>query len=201
MTEEPKNQRTEELKNRGFTLVEMLMAATIFSIIAAGMALSFMSGMRLWARAQRQEGALAEALLTLERMAREVRQSVDVPAIGFGGTASEVSFPCLVGDSVVQLTYAFDRSNKTLRRRQVGLKEIIEERLQPEVLESLLLIANDVALDYASVDKEHKRPTGAWQEEWDQDDGVPPAIRLRIQLKDDTVTKTIFIPINFATRN
>ncbi len=214
MTEELKNRRTEERKNvffsssvlkffsshAGFTLVEILVVATIVSILAAGLGSSFFAGMRLWGRAQQRDTASLNAWLALEVMARELRQSLEVPFAKFKGSARELSFPAAINDAIVRVTYVYDGYEKRLRRREVGLKDLLEEKLEPEAKERVLFSpAEDVVIEFAAFDQ-NKDEDGLvkgyeWTDTWEEDDGIPAAIRLTIKTRHATLTKTILLSI------
>ena len=93
---------------KGFTLVETIVTATIFAILAAGVSVSFLSGVKLWQRAKDIDFSKYDAILTFEKITRELRQSSDISSIGFEGDANQVSFPTLIGDTIFKVTYRFD---------------------------------------------------------------------------------------------
>lgn len=179
---------------RGFTLVEMIMVATLFSILAAGVASSFLSGMRLWGRAQQQDAAYADTLVSLEAIAKELRQSVALPAIGFEGEARKVSFASLSGTSVMKVAYEFDAHKKTLWRRRVALKEVVAETLQPDTIEQRALAADRVTITFG-VFNPNEAEGIEWKDEWKPEDGVPLAIRFEVERNHALLAKTVFLPI------
>ena len=103
----------------GFTLVETLVVVTIFGIIAVGIASTFASGVKLWNRAKNINFSRAELLLNMEKISRELRQSIYVEKIGFEGTAEEVSFPAVINNATVKVIYKFKADEKTLLRREI----------------------------------------------------------------------------------
>lgn len=180
----------------GFTLVELMVVATLFSLIAFAMASSFVSGMRLWDRAQQRDAAQTDALLALEVMARELRQSVNVPLVTFQGTAHQVSFPALVQGELVNIAYEYDGSEKRLRRRHVSFKELVEEKIEEVAYEKTLFSsADEVLIAFGTSPKDTDVTGYEWVDEWEEDRGVPQAVRVTITIKDETLTKIIFIPI------
>lgn len=215
MAGKPKNRKTKKPKNNpflsfsvfkffgshaGFTLIEILVVATIVSILAAGLGSSFFAGMRLWGRAQQRDTASLNAWFALEVMARELRQSMEVPFAKFEGGARELSFPAAINDAIVRVTYVYDGYEKRLRRLEVGLSDLLEEKLEPEVKERVLFWpAEDVAIEFATFDPirdENGAVKGyAWTDAWEEDDGLPVAIRLTIKTRHATLTKTILLPI------
>ena len=171
------------------------MVATLVSIIALAMASSFLSGMRVWGRAQHRDAAHADALLTLERMARELRQSVDIPQVRFEGTAQEVSFPAVLGEAIVKVTYRYEASEKRLQRWQVDLKELIEGKETGAHADTFFSPADHVLMEFAAFNKGKEGTRDVWKGAWSKEDGIPWAIRLMITIKDETFTKTVVLPI------
>lgn len=171
------------------------MVATLVSIIALAIASSFLSGMRVWGRAQHQDTAHADALLTLERMARELRQSVDIPQVRFEGTDQEVSFPAVLDEAIVKVTYRYEASEKRLQRWQVDLKELIEGKEAGAQAEALCSLADPVRMEFAGFNKDNAETRDVWKGAWSKEDGIPWAIRLTITIKDETFTKTVVLPI------
>ena len=185
----------------GFTLVEILVVATIVSVIAAGLGSSFFAGMRLWGRAQQRDTTPLNAWFALEIMAKELRQSVEVPFARFEGGAHEFSFPASINDTIVRVTYIYDGYEKRLRRQEVGLHDLLEEKLEPETKERVLFSpAEDVAIEFAKFDPVQDEDGVVkgyeWTDAWEKDDGLPAAIRLTITTRHATLTKTIMLPIS-----
>jgi len=191
--------------NKGFTLIETLVVATIFSFIGLAIAASFLSGIKIWDRARNTDFLNYNNLLTLEMITKELRQSLNYPLIGFEVKAGELSFPTLIGDSVVKITYAFDSEKKTLLRKQLGLKDIIANKEQENTKERIMLTSlEELSLSYFYhyFDKDLNREVYAWKEvkteldAWIKEKGVPLAIKLQGKVKNELFSKTVFIPIS-----
>ena len=150
--------------------------------------------MRVWGRVRHQDTAYTEALLALQAIAKELRQGVELASVRVEGKAQELSFPSVNGTSVVKVTYAYDPRTKRLWRKQVELREIIEETLQPHVIEGPVLLADGLTMTFAAPDTQETEGS-EWRNEWKPEDGLPVAIRFEIRLHDDTITKTVFLPI------
>lgn len=183
---------------RSWTLVETLVAVTIFSIIAAGLSTSFLSGMRIWARARNINLAQNELLIDIEKIGKELRQILRAPLIGCAGTVTEISFPNLQGNNIVKITYRFDPDKKMLLRSQADLKDILAEEKGGESEsvsdnETGVLPLEEFALSYLYFNGETPRYT--WTEVWNKDKGIFKAVKLRIKTKDEAIDKTIFIPV------
>jgi len=171
----------------------MVMAATIFAIIAAAIGASLYSGIKIWDRARNVDFAKANLLLDLEVIARELYQSADIPQIGFEGKAQEFYFPSLAGNSVVKIVYKFDPSDKTLYKAKVSLKDILADKdKKPEEYQGeKVLSLDDFSAAYYTYDTVKK--IYLWTDNWPKEKGMFGALEIRCKFKNETFSKKIFI--------
>lgn len=97
----------------GFTLVELLVAATLGLVVVGGAVTIFVSGIRSEPRTASKVAAIQQARVTLDRITRELRQGIEISAtpapsptqLGIvtyvknnpcGGAATSVAIPCKV---------------------------------------------------------------------------------------------------------
>ena len=79
----------------GFTLVEILLTVTLFSMCSLAIYKVFSSGIKLWARAQ--HFALEEDMsIFLDKFSEDLRNSFYYTGIHFNGTESRLSIPTFV---------------------------------------------------------------------------------------------------------
>jgi len=191
--------------DKGFTLIETLVVATIFSFIGLAIATSFMTGIKIWDRARNTDFVKYNNLLTLEMITKELRQALDYPLIGFEVKAGELSFPTLINDSVVKVTYAFDSEKKILLRKQIEIKDIISNKEQENTKERIVLNSLEefsLSYFYHYFDLDLNREVYAWKEvkteldDWIKEKGIPLAIKLQGKVKNELFSKTVFIPIS-----
>lgn len=182
---------------KGFTLIEISVVACIFSIVATAIGMSFISGMKLWGRFN-SAGSNMDVLITLEMMAKDLRQSLDMPSVGFQGSSSEVSFPALDGTSILKVTYKFDSKENALLKSSARLKDIV---LNPEpdkekeyTVEKRLLSPEEFSLSYLSYDPEAQ--SYSWKDAWAKDKGIFPAVRIQAKFKNEEFSKVVFIPVS-----
>jgi prepilin-type N-terminal cleavage/methylation domain-containing protein len=180
----------------GFTLIEVLIVIMLLSIIGLGLASSFISGLTLWDRAQNEDAATVQTLLGLEQVTQELRQSVKTELIPFTSEEKGFSFPTLRNHSVIQVSYLFDARHHVLKRREIALDEIVKEKLEPHYEEEALFPLDEWQVEYflEAPDDLFTRQ-GTWKDTWDEEDGIPIAIRLNVQFKDQTFAKVVFIPV------
>ncbi|MCX5712247.1 MAG: prepilin-type N-terminal cleavage/methylation domain-containing protein [Candidatus Omnitrophica bacterium] len=176
----------------GFTLVEMLVAATLFAVIGLGIMTSFSSGVKLWNRAKQTDFVRCELLLGFETLARDLRQSMDISKIGFEGTAKELSFPTLAVGKVVKMTYRFDPDSGSFNLSSIAMKDLDSLKKDQVIPERVLFKAQDIVFSYLYFDKE--KNSYAWAESCPKDKGRFSAIKIQAKLKGEELEKTVFIP-------
>jgi len=188
--------RTRKNKYRkGFTLVETVIVATIFSFVALGIATSFVSGMKLWSRATEGGFAKQEILFNLEKITKDLRQIVNIGSIGFDGTGEEFSFASVENDSVVKITYKFIPAEKILVRKSIALKDVLDgkEKEESAGLERKFLPLETFSLQYFCFDSE--ADTYVWRDACVKDKDIFVAVRLEGKFQENDFKKTVFIPI------
>ena len=182
---------------KGFTLIETLVVATIFSFIGLAIATSFLSGIKLWDRARNTDFIKYNNLLTLETIAKELRQRLDYPLIGFEVKAGEFSFLTLINNSIVKVTYVFDPEKHVLLRRQVNLKDIIANQEQENTKERIVLTSlEELSINYfcSYFDTDLNHEAYGWREVKEGITILPLAIKLLGKVKNESFSKTFFIP-------
>jgi len=179
---------------KGFTMVETLVVATLFSIVGLGIATSFISGMKLWNEAKNMGFSKYMFLLDMETVSRDLRQSIDLPTIGFEGSSQKVSFPALSGDSIVRVTYELVPDENALLRTEVNLEDIIAGKEQEKFAEDKIASWGDLSLTYFWFDEEEQ--AYVWVDNWEKEQGIFSAIKIETSFENEQITKSIFIPIS-----
>lgn len=195
----------------GFTLVEIIVALTIFSMVALAIGTTFMSGMRIWTRSRSFNIAKTDFLIGLEAYSGELRQALNIPAIGFEGTVKELSFPSLDGASLVRIVYKVESAEEGVelvrRKEPLALKDILGEKegaVLPEESETATfepVLERKIALQEASFTYLYLEKSGESfilkeKDAWEKADGVPSVIKLNGIFGNEEFTKTVFIPVS-----
>ncbi len=108
----PKAAAALRREERGLTLIELLIAATLGLMVIGGALAMFISAVRSEPRATSKVAAIQQARFTLDRITRELRQGLEIPsgssssnqlaivtyvkATACGGAAANTSIPCRV---------------------------------------------------------------------------------------------------------
>lgn len=176
----------------GFTLVEILVAVTIFAVIAAGIAGVLSSGLKVWSRARSTDFSQGFSMLALDTAAREIRQAAVMPGVAqaaWEGAPAEFYLTVVSKDSVSRIGYKFDAGNKTLIRKEAGLKDLIAKEGAGYIEKEVLSIDE---LSFSFLGKEQSVYT--WTDTWPKEKGAFKAVRLKGKIKNEEFVKTIFIP-------
>jgi Tfp pilus assembly protein PilW len=116
--------RTKHSDRRAFTLVEVLIGATLSTFVLAGVISTFLFMGRTGANINNYTEAEAHARLALEQFSREVHQAYSVET-GYSATSVTLGMPDTTTNRIPAnttangaylVTYAFDSVNKTLTR-------------------------------------------------------------------------------------
>src|SRR3990167_7818362 len=81
---------------QGFTLIELMVAASILGLIGLAILTTFGSGFSVYERVQAYGGTQADALLALEEIERDVRNIFQMPTIPVEGGSDRVAFPAII---------------------------------------------------------------------------------------------------------
>lgn len=205
--------------NKAFTLMELLLAVLIFSVMALSLYAIFSSGLRVWRK--QQEGFIYghSTKLALDRMAKELRNAIkySIPTTGevsedtknlrFIGENQKMSFITIAGGNIAKVTYLFEQGENqkgTLKRIIVLQKEGFKEKNQKE--EVAIRDLKDCLLKYAYKGAgEDSLP--AWGDSWGMETSeaaskIPQGVQVILTFekgkgenkKDEVIKKTIFIP-------
>lgn len=180
-------------KNEAFTLIDILVALTIFAIIAGGIATVIISGIKIWDRARTTDFSTAVTTLALETVAGELRQGSIMPGIPesvWEGTKEEFYLTVIKRDSLLNVGYVYDPAGKVLIRRERALKEAISNKESPYT-EKEVMAADEMSFAYFEKGKE----SSAWLDSWPKEKNSSfCGVRIKWKIKDEEFTKTIFMP-------
>lgn len=193
-------------RSPAFTLIELLIAVTIFSVIAVSVYSVFSTGVRLWDRANPMIEANQSVRFFLNSLSSDLKNSVRYLPDGanFEGGSKAVSFMALVsgqggptshGTELARISYYYDASRKAIMRSAATLSEGFSPDLAKtsEILD--MPDGPSFSLEYC-----YKRPISPttyeydWKDEWlkkDMDAGkIPRGVRITVP----GYSKTILIP-------
>ncbi|MDO8489087.1 MAG: prepilin-type N-terminal cleavage/methylation domain-containing protein [Candidatus Omnitrophota bacterium] len=183
----------------GFTLVELLIAVAIFSVVSIAIFATFSSGASVLRRVKTIDFSRQKILLKIERFSRELRELPDCRKRLFLGNKTKISFPGNADYFPCRITYYFDSSALCLMRVVDKLSEIItpESKVETEFKSKPEVFLSDVkGIKFRYLKKpDLNKNEYIWMDEWDQNYlPMPNAVELTINIADQEYVSTIFLP-------
>ena len=197
-----------------FTLLELLLAITIFSIIATALYSSFYSGLKILKRSEEAMKLHQDLRFVTEELSLELRNALITPlqteenaltqeleeekVYYFRGDRKGFRFVSLKNEGVCELGYRFkgDQANTFLRTARFQSHGFTS---QPERDEELLVgILEDVEVLYSYEGQDEDAPI-VWLDIWEIEEMLPLGIKVRLRLKGlgdhSELTKTVYLPV------
>jgi len=178
---------------KGFNLVELLIAVSIFSVVSIAIYSTFSSGVSILRRVKKIDFASQKMLLKAEKFARELRAQSAYKKQLFQGNKTRISFPGDKDKFPSRITYYLDGS--FFMRCEDKLDTIITEgNLDPELKakpEIFMLKVKEVNFSYLYLNL-IKNEYG-WTDEWSEK-FLPIAVKVLINTENQNYVSTIFLP-------
>jgi len=202
---------------KAFTLMELLVAVSIFSIVMLCLYAVFSGGIRVWRRQEESFKYAHTTRLALDKMAKELRNTINYSTpeaeepesenFKFTGERDKISFMTVIGADIAKVSYFFENNesgNNLLKRISVLQKEGFNEEDQKE--EILVSYLNEASFEYVSEAGESDSSV-TWGDSWvagegEQESKIPKGVRVILVFKENETEqgeeeifkKAIFIP-------
>ena len=198
--------------NKGFTLLELLIAVSILAIVSLAVAFTFAAGLKVYSAAQRFDPDTAGLLLSLEEMERDIKNTYDLSGIDFNGRPDTASFAGLVKKTAKKgpefelpglVSYYFDDDKHYLMKTEKTYAEAVSKEYTGRGLVKRLAPAEEITFSYYSYDPKIKAFN--WASSWDKPEetegySMPLAVKVKVVYKNaetdglTTLDRTFFIP-------
>jgi prepilin-type N-terminal cleavage/methylation domain-containing protein len=193
-----------ENEKQGFTLIEMLVAIAILSVLALTVYGAFSNGLRLWQRIN-QEESHEDINIFLLKLSYELRRCFKFSNIKFLGEEDNISFATLIKadreETIGQVNYFFDGSANTINRVQSNYSQLYQSKPTPE--QQVLKNIKSFNLQYYCCEPKQKKYL--WLKAWDKkkvpssikaDEYLPLAVKIEIELDDNNKNKKFVRIVN-----
>ena len=177
------------LKSPGFTMIEVLLAVTLFTLVISASYGIFSMGMQIWRRSQGRLAFERKAVFALEKMARDFRTAVrteDKKNKG-RGSVSDITVPALVKvkikeDEMIQygfVHYGFNSGTREICRSEISASDISSGSEPP-----CRVIAPHVqSLKFRYLIYDKVGDSYSWYDEWGEENEIPLAVEITLELE------------------
>jgi len=181
---------------RAFSLVELLIAVAIFSVVSIAIYATFSSGATVLRRVKNTDLTQQRILLKTESLSRQLREQPACRKQLFQGDKTKISFCANIDYFPYRLTYYFDSSSHALKRVADKLDEIIdaEGKLDPKLHSPEVIFlpqVKEVRFSYLYLDL--TKNSYLWTDQWQQDN-LPLAVKFIIFSQKQNYESTVYLP-------
>jgi prepilin-type N-terminal cleavage/methylation domain-containing protein len=170
---------------RGFTLLELLVAVALTAVMITVVAGAFAAGLRVWQRASQMDGPYQDAVLALELIQKDVRNTVPFRLVPFRGGASLIEMPALVAvplpggaqEQPGSIRYEFSAATRRLERITRTFSIPDGEKESREVI---LDKVEQVRFAYADRGPDGKAAL-SWSDTWSPGTNSPAAVKVTLR--------------------
>ncbi|MBN3038729.1 MAG: prepilin-type N-terminal cleavage/methylation domain-containing protein [Candidatus Omnitrophica bacterium] len=208
-----KNLRKNSLT--GFTLVELIISVTIFSVAATAIYSVFSNGVAAWRRGNSNKKYARNIRITSEKMARDLRNTFEFNDIPFDAESDFMMFPGLIlartekkGKEEVKdyyqvgkITYFYNQNKKALCKEERSFLEIASESDKRKIGEGEVLIEQVKSAEFEYCYLDNATGDYEWKDDWkeDEQDSIPQAVKMKLtfekEIQPESFEKIVFIPI------
>jgi len=160
-----------------FTFIELMIASTIFVMLAAAIYMSFGVGVRSWRKIEESYRVRQEARYASTFVARELRCALNSSLISFEGDDSSLSF-CKAHNGISRVRYEYDRESGGIQRvLQTYRQYVAGERGRVSTAATGI---SDLKFSYSF--KKDGKPE--WLDTWQSANGsLPYGVRMTLRFK------------------
>ena len=200
-------------KARGFTFIELLIAVSIFAVVAIALYSTFFAGISVWKRSGEDGNIYQDARFVFDDITKDLKNSLyggedEKSAFAFSGNAQEIIFitlePLFFEEDIsrkelVKVAYSVDGEEGQLIRRMAGKSLGFDiEKAEKEIL---LKDVEEFTFMYCYDSGDEDEPY-IWKEEWDDEKmRVPRGVKVSFSIKAEEgkkkapeFSKIIFVP-------
>lgn len=186
----------------GVTLIELLVSLSIVAVMAAVIVAAVNGGIMVWERTSIFDRGRLEAMLCLESMEKDLRNTFPFYGIRFEGDAVGLKFPGIVADAgnemnaagIREIEYRFASRERVIERR---MRRYPFDGLKTEVFENVIENVKSAKITYADVAGERNEPP-VWKDLWSGSRRHPAGVRFELEIQESgrtlTITRMIYLP-------
>lgn len=174
--------------------MELLLAITLFTIVAVALYSSLAAGIKVYRRGSSIGGEYSDLSLAFDLLGEDFRTALKIDDQYLELESQKISFYTTRQGQIYKLTYSWGKNgqNLGLKRRQETYIESLREEHQPgrDLLEDI----TEIDFDFGYFKKEMSGERSfRWQDKWDEE-AMPKMVRIKIGLKSGQYDRIIYCP-------
>lgn len=196
-----------------FTLIELLIALSIFAVVAIALYSTFSAGIAVWRRSSEGRDAYQNVKFIFDDITKDLKNALylgknEESMYAFSGASSEIIFMTLEDTSseeegpqkeIVKLAYKYDGEQSELIRLRADISTGFDiKRGEKEILFKNI---EEFKFEYCYDSGDEDNPY-LWKDEWENEDiRIPRGVRITVltkvgktEKKTSKFIKTVFIP-------
>lgn len=166
---------------KGFTLIELMIAAAILCTVGLTIVVTFAGGLKVYYKMKNYGSVKTDALLAMEKIERDIRNAFAFTDINFIGTSDKITFPALVKSyaaknkpymSVGSISYFIDdrHSGKKIAREEKSYSASLMKEEKAKRAVAHIADIEDMDLQYYVYDP--LSDTYSWEASWDKTEEI-----------------------------
>ena len=210
-------QRIARNAQRSFTLIELLIASSIFAVVMLSVYAAFRSGMLVYRKIDTDSETYRSARVFFSKIESDLKNSFiygDANGSRFKGEATELEFFNVIdfwredelSTNIYRVKYVWDKGSGVIKRTTfLGLDALKPETDVEAESQDLAQGAEKLTFEYAylTVDTDNKTYV-AWQDIWPIDDAakkptqeksLPSAVRIKLTISGIEFIKLVPLPL------
>lgn len=175
----------------GLTLIELLVALSIFAVALSSIYAVFRTGTISSRRIQEHIERYQPIRFILEQLSTELRNAIYYPDIKFEGTSISISFVNLVKEPAnIKYSVKQDENLKSLLK-ETALYRNLQNPSKEVVLQNILNIKFSYCYKIDPATGNYQ-----WEDTFDKEDILPGIVRIEIEPQEgeNKITKFVYIP-------
>ncbi|MFH0985951.1 MAG: prepilin-type N-terminal cleavage/methylation domain-containing protein [Candidatus Omnitrophota bacterium] len=173
---------------QGFTMIELLITASLVAVLSVAVFSVLMRGMDVWKRVRSMDRAEDDVRLDLDKFSRELRTSFDFTPIVFTGEKGQIMFSTylrafdgegLPMEALGKVTYFYSPEEKTLFRRQENYSDLFHPKRA--TFEKFIAPVEEAVFTYYAFNPAKQK--FEWKEKWNEP-SRPAGVRLTLAIPD-----------------
>ncbi len=184
-------------RRRGFTLIEILLVAGLFSLCSVAIFRTFVSGVRLWEHAERFS-VQEDISIFMDKLSEDLRNGFYFSKIKFNGMETQLSFPAFVTtpadenssrktegliDQIGAVKYHIDYEEHKLYRSQANYAQALKGQFADQ--RALIHSIDGIRFRYYFPDKEGLQAYAKAQ------DAIPSGVLVEVKFHDESSERTM----------